>query len=97
VIGDDAQINQPRLPPPPLQTKINPNTAPWWELTVLPGVGPTAAQSIVDYRRRADELQPQHRTTPVFTRPADLAEVHGIGPKTVTRIGPYLTFDTTPQ
>ncbi len=72
---------------------VDPNAAPWWELTVLPRVGEVTARTIVTYRESAGGGTSIARALPVFRRPADLARVRGIGPKTVTRIAPYLRFD----
>ena len=77
---------KPTSPPPPSLASINPNTAPWWELMVLPDIGETTARKIVEYRG-ADA-----RRKPIFHKPADLEPVPGIGPKTIQRISPYLWF-----
>jgi DNA uptake protein ComE-like DNA-binding protein len=75
------------VPRSPWQTRVNPNTAPWWELMVLPDVGESTARRIVEYREaHADQ-------TPVFRRAADLEPVPDIGPKTLARIAPYLRFE----
>jgi DNA uptake protein ComE-like DNA-binding protein len=74
---------------------IDPNAAAWWELTVLPGVGEVTARKIVEYREaRRKEIKEQlgEQNRSVFTCPADLKKVHGIGPKKVARMAPYLTF-----
>lgn len=76
-----------------LQSAIDPNTAPWWELAVLPRVGEVTAKRIVAHREAASAAPgPKTEREPVFTAPADLEQVHGIGPKTVQRAAPYLTF-----
>ena len=75
---------------------INPNTAPWWELTVLPGVGEITAKRIVEYRdRRRGELGLPD-DAPVFNSPGDLQRVHGIGPKKSEQMTPLLTFPASP-
>jgi competence ComEA-like helix-hairpin-helix protein len=65
---------------------VNPNSAPLESLVRLPGVGPATATSIIEYRK----------DTPVdkeaFTQPADLQSIKGIGPKTVEKIEPWLSF-----
>ncbi len=63
--------------------KIDPNTATAASLRRLGGIGPAKAHAIVQYRQ-------QHGRQ--FRRPEDLANVPGIGPKTVRRISPYLAF-----
>lgn len=75
---------------------IDPNNAPWWEMTVIPGVGEVTAKKIVELRE-ARRREPNRGSRPpdgakVFRCPADLQQVKGIGPKTVQRMGPYLTF-----
>ena len=77
-----------------LQSAVNPNTAPWWELAVLPRVGEVTAKRIVAYREAVDSARPAPaRREPVFAAPADLERVHGIGPKTAQRAAPHLTFE----
>lgn len=77
----------------PLGT-VEPNLAPWWELTVLPRIGEITARAIVTYRETPGNGGGKGRTPPVFQTPGDLARVRGIGPKTVTRIAPYLRFES---
>ena len=79
---------EPPTPRAALST-IDPNTAPWWELTVLPGIGEQRARGIVAFREAARESD-----TPaaVFRSAEDLAPVHGIGPRTVEGIKPHLRF-----
>ncbi len=72
---------------------VDPNQAPWEELTVLPGVGETRARAIVGFRESSAPSQDDRSGKPVFRRAADLAQVRGIGPKTVARLAPYLRFD----
>ncbi len=67
--------------------RIDPNSAPWWELTIIPGVGPTTARRIVSFRS-----ENRGAVDGPFRRPADLQAVHGIGPKTSARLAPYLAF-----
>jgi len=63
---------------------INPNTASVASLRRLPQVGPTIAARIVQYRQ-------QHPAQP-FRKPEDLEVVKRIGPATVAKISPYLSF-----
>jgi hypothetical protein len=58
---------------------LDPNRADAATLETLPGIGPVRAAAIVAERRRRP-----------FARVADLARVRGIGPRTLTRIAPWL-------
>ena len=60
---------------------ININTAPLFELDLLPGIGPTTAQKIIDYRE----------TNGPFTTIEDIINVSGIGPGTFERIKDLIT------
>jgi len=71
---------------------IDPNTAEWWELTVIPGVGKVRAKAIVAYRTEARRTRNLPPDAPVFTSAANLQAVKGIGPKTAAKAEPYLTF-----
>jgi competence ComEA-like helix-hairpin-helix protein len=62
--------------------RIDPNTASAASLRRLPGVGPTIAERIVEYRGA-------HGGAP-FRRPEDLQAVSRIGPATVDEISPLL-------
>jgi len=82
-------ITQAPAPPPPALSTIDPNSAPWWELTVLPGIGEQRARAIVAFREAAQE---PGTAKAVFRSAEDLAQVRGIGPRTVERIKPHLRF-----
>lgn len=62
--------------------KININTASAEELTVLPGVGLTLAERIIDYRS----------TIGPFRTVYDLSNVKGIGEQTLNAILEYITI-----
>jgi DNA uptake protein ComE-like DNA-binding protein len=86
-------VDRATAPPAPTPETLNPNLAPWWELTALPRVGPSIAHRIVQYRRRFAGASPVGpHAGYAFTRAADLLSVSGIGPQTMRRIGPYLSF-----
>ena len=70
---------------------VDPNTAAWWELAGLPGIGEVTARRIVEHRRSVLADDPDAR--PVFRRPEDLLPVRGIGEKTIARLAPYLRFN----
>jgi len=74
---------------------IDPNTAPWTEMTALPGIGPGRARAIVAYRQARLAENGRASSRPAFARRADLQLVKGIGPKTIQRIAPYVRVGTT--
>ena len=78
--------------PAPAVDTVDPNSAPWWELTVLPHIGQATAREIVSFRKASRHEAAGGDGAPVFLRTADLASVRGIGPVTLQRIGPYLSF-----
>jgi len=75
--------------PARVQMGINPNSAAWYELAQLPGLGESAGRAIVAYR----EERRRTTTRPVFTNAADLEPVPGVGPRTIERIAAHLRFD----
>ncbi|MFN3595246.1 MAG: ComEA family DNA-binding protein [Thiobacillaceae bacterium] len=62
----------------PAWAQVDINTATQSELESLPGIGPSKARAILDYRR-------QHGP---FQSVDELAKVRGIGPATVERLRP---------
>ncbi|MFG0283334.1 MAG: ComEA family DNA-binding protein [Phycisphaerales bacterium JB039] len=75
--GPDAgsEAAQPS-PPEPGTLRIDINVATAAQLELLPGIGPTLAQRIVDDRAVNGR----------FTTPEDLQRVRGIGPKTLEAV-----------
>lgn len=63
--------------------KIDINRAPAWLLEVLPGIGPTLAQRIVNYRT----------VNGPFDRIEDLRKVEGIGQKTYEGLKDLITVE----
>jgi competence protein ComEA len=61
---------------------ININTATAAELEELPGIGPSYAKGIIDYRTQNGP----------FVRVDDLDKVKGIGPKTLEKLRPLVTI-----
>ena len=59
--------------------RMDPNRASASSLEVLPGIGPARAAAIVAERERRP-----------FRRVDELRRVHGIGPRTLARIAPWL-------
>lgn len=80
---DDA----PKASPAPARFKVDINLAGWPELAQLPGVGETMARRIVAYREQAGP----------FAQHDDLCRVHGVGPKLLARVRPYLRPVTRPE
>ena len=64
----------------PLSFQLDINRAEWSEWSVLPGIGEMLAKRIVNARRDRGPFQSH----------AELLRVHGIGPRTLDRIRPYL-------
>jgi competence protein ComEA len=83
-LEDGEQINVPGL----VDTshvnagRVDINTATVTELETLPGIGPTAAQAIVDYRLENGPFQAIE----------DIQNVPGIGPATYDGIRDYITI-----
>ena len=61
--------------------RININTATLDQLDTLPGIGPSLAQAIIDYRREEGDFQ----------RTDDVTKVSGIGSATYDRIKDFIT------
>ena len=70
-----------------LDNRINPNTATMGSIVRLPGIGPSRAYAIIQYR------QEFIGDGPAFTRVNDLENIKGIGPKTAQKLEPFLIFD----
>jgi hypothetical protein len=85
-------FTEPVGPVPQTVASVDPNVAPWWELTILPRVGEITARKIVRYRECAAGTSVGKPAGKPFRRPADLEAVNGIGPITVQRMAPYLCF-----
>lgn len=65
--------------------RIDPNTATADELMLLPGIGPALSSYIVEFRESS-------LRQPAFLAADDLDGVHRIGPVTVEKLRPFLTF-----
>jgi len=75
-----------------LASRIDPNTATWQELAVLPAIGEKRAKDIIAYRESFVARQPDGVA---FARAQDLMEVKGIGPAMTETLLPHLAFPTT--
>lgn len=75
--------------------KINPNTASWETIALLPGIGPAKAQAIVQFRD--DYIKNTHindgDNMNCFCKPSDLEKVKGIGPIIIDLVKNNLVFD----
>lgn len=82
-LQDGTQIDVPGVPTTSriISQRVNINTATADELDDLPGIGPTAAQSIIEYRQ----------VNGPFQTIQDIQNVPGIGPSTFDRIKDYIT------
>ena len=61
--------------------KININTAPWYKLKILPGIGTKKAQAIVKYRKKHP-----------FSKKYEIKKIKGIGKKMYVKIRNYITL-----
>jgi hypothetical protein len=82
-----------------LATRIDPNTADWPALAVLPAIGEKRAKDIVAYREMVERRSPGEKA---FRGPDDLLRVPGIGKVLAGRLGEHLIFPesfppTTPR
>ena len=75
---------------------VDPNTASWPDLALLPEIGEQTARAIVKYREARLGEERNDGFACVFRRPEDLIPVRGIGPKTVAHLAPHLRFDSCP-
>ena len=75
-----------------LADRLDPNTATWQELAVLPQIGENRAREIVAYRESFVARQPDGVA---FTRAQDLMAVKGIGAAIVETLRPHLAFPAT--
>jgi competence protein ComEA len=74
--GGDGGTPVAAVSPGPVTDGININTASQSELETLPGIGPSKASAIIEYRSASGP----------FASCEDLARVSGIGPATVSQI-----------
>lgn len=80
----ESYVEYDQLPHRAAQFQVDVNTADVAELSMLPDIGDTIAQRIVEHRR----------TKGRFDNADELLEVAGIGPRTLESLRPYLApFD----
>ena len=63
------------------------NTATLEQLEQLPGIGPTTAKAIIEFREKGGPFQ----------RVEDLRAIHGISKSKLEKLRPYLTVAPPPQ
>jgi DNA uptake protein ComE-like DNA-binding protein len=73
-----------------LEDRLDPNTASAADLSSLPELGRKRAAEIVGYR---EDFVAAHPGKLAFSRPEDLRRIKGIGPATVEKIAPFLSFE----
>lgn len=78
-------------PPTQLVSTLDPNSAEWFELAQLPGMGRSLARKITVFREAQQKIR--GHATPLFASALDLSRVKGVGAKTVARIKPFLRFE----
>ena len=78
--GGIADIDE--LPSRSALFQVDVNRAEYGELISIPGVGPSLANAIVDYRSTGGEI----------SGPLELQQIHGIGPKKASLLSKYLVF-----
>jgi len=79
--GEENPPVQPPADQPVVGSKVNINTADTTALETLPGIGPSLAQRIVDYRQANGP----------FGQIEDITKVSGIGPATLDNIRDLIT------
>jgi len=78
---DNLELNIPQTNVAGTPQKININSAEEWLLEALPGIGPTKAKAIIDYRQKNG-----------FFRSIDeLTKVQGISTALLEKIKPFIT------
>ena len=79
--SDNLELNIPQANVTETPQKININSAEEWLLEALPGIGPTKAKAIIDYRQKNG-----------FFRSVDeLTKVQGISSTLLEQIKPFIT------
>lgn len=90
VVGERASVDHQCLAQ--LERGVDPDTADWFELAQLPGIGEVLAKRIVAFRETGQTKC--EKSGRVFTCAAGLTQVRGVGERTVHRISPFLRFHT---
>ena len=80
-----ALAQEPVAKSAPAQAPVNLNAATAAELEALPGIGPRAAQRIVEFRAKNGG----------FKKVEDLMKIQGIGERSFLRLRPLVTVGST--
>ncbi|MDR3110744.1 MAG: helix-hairpin-helix domain-containing protein [Planctomycetaceae bacterium] len=80
--GETVDLSAVDFPKNDYHFAVNPNTAEWYELTALPGVGDKTAKSIVSQSENNRMKSPR-----------DLTRIRGLGEKRVRAFAGYIVFD----
>jgi competence protein ComEA len=75
-----------KAPAPTAATPLNLNTATAVQIATLPGIGPKAAQRIIEYRQKNNG----------FKKIEELMNVKGIGEKSFLKLKPLITVADKP-
>lgn len=86
-----ANLGRPVVRDTNTRMGIDPNTAHWFELAQLPGIGESLARKIVGYRESLRAAGP-NSDRPIFESAEKLLPIAGIGPRMMARIRPFLRF-----
>lgn len=76
----------------PVADRLDPNTATWEALAIIPGMGESRAKAIVAHRAA---WTAQHPDQVAFQRPQDLMRVKDIGEITMHALERWLVFPET--
>jgi competence protein ComEA len=84
-VGTNRLTEVDNYPPCTASFQVDVNAADWPELIMLPGIGDTLAQRIIDVRKNNGP----------YTKADDLLHVRGIGIKIMERLRPYVLTGET--
>ncbi|MGA8224796.1 MAG: helix-hairpin-helix domain-containing protein [Candidatus Acidiferrales bacterium] len=83
VLGIDSGLAQKKSPAKPIDL----NTATLEQLEQLPGIGPTTAKEIIEFREKGGP----------YKRVEDLRAIHGISKSKLEKLRPYVTVSPPPH
>ena len=86
-VSDPQPLSPPRANE--LQDRIDPNTADWQTLAVLPLIGEKRAKDIIAFRQ---DFSAAHPGQFPFAKLTDLLQIRGVGQATITQLEPFLIF-----